>query len=296
MILRSFPSRRYPIPPDLNTIVHTDVRNVLFPDQSGPLSIKCAFGGRAYVIVDGVELPIDDRGYVVINSGQSYTCRVPKGNGAELLCCYFTDTFAHDVLAGLVQPADHLLDNPDVERRQSITFFDQRYTFTPAMSRRLQSIRRTVSTGSMSQQWIDKRLRSLLTALLDVHRDLRANVDRMDAARPATRAELFRRLCHARDVIESSFHRGLTIAHLAEVAHLSPHHFLRRFKQFFGETPHQMLRRRRLEEACALLKSHAGSVAEICRMVGFESPSTFTTLFGQVYGYAPDRWRQRRRS
>lgn len=296
MILRSFPSRRAPIPSDVNTVVHTNARNVLFPEQSGPLSIKCAFGGRAYYLVDGVELPVDDGGYIVLNSGQSYACRIPKGNGAELLCVFFCDVFVRDVLTTLVEPEDRLLDDPSLSGTQPLTFFDQRYRYTPAMTRRVSFLRRTLSAGSMSQQWVDERLRSLLIALLGVHRELRPEMERMDAVRPATRAELYRRLCRARDVIESSFHRNLTLAHLAEVAHLSPYHFLRRFKQLFRETPHQMLRRRRLEEACVLLRSHNGSVAEICRMIGFESPGTFTTLFRQVYGHAPDRWRARRRS
>lgn len=294
MLLRTFPSDHFPVPKETNTIVHTFSHNTLYQARSGPLCFIFAFGGRAYIIVDSAELPVDDGGFAVLNSGQTYACRVPKGPETELLCLYFADDFARQALDRLEQPGDRLLFDP-VAPPSQLLFFDRRYSYSPAISRRIEHVRRSTANRQHGQSWIDRRLISILEAFLPIHRGLEVEIARLDAKRPSTRGELYRRLCHARDVIESSYHRNLTITSLADVAHLSPHHFIRRFKQLFRETPHQMLRRRRLDEACRLLREHNGNIADICRQVGFESTGSFTRLFGSVYGLAPDQWRRRRR-
>src|SRR3712207_7229229 len=44
-------------------------------------------------------------------------------------------------------------------------------------------------------------------------------------------------------------------------AHVSPYHFIRRFKEAFGETPHQYVQTRRIERAQALLRETDLSVS-----------------------------------
>src|SRR5262249_4986124 len=72
-------------------------------------------------------------------------------------------------------------------------------------------------------------------------------------ARPATRAEMYRRLHRARDFLESCFDQPLTVAGVARVASLSPFHFQRLFREAFGRTPMQYLQARRLAVAQRLL-------------------------------------------
>jgi AraC-like DNA-binding protein len=55
--------------------------------------------------------------------------------------------------------------------------------------------------------------------------------------------DVFRRLCRARDQVHERCAEPLTVARLARAAGVSRYHFLRLFRDAFGETPHQYLMR-----------------------------------------------------
>jgi AraC-like DNA-binding protein len=83
----------------------------------------------------------------------------------------------------------------------------------------------------------------------------------------------------------------LDISALARAALTSEAHFIRTFKQTFGETPHRYLQRRRLERAMALLRETERPVTEICLDVGFTSLGTFSRTFTRVIGMSPTAYR-----
>jgi len=83
----------------------------------------------------------------------------------------------------------------------------------------------------------------------------------------------------------------LDIPALARAALTSEAHFIRTFKQTFGETPHRYLQRRRLERAMALLRETDRPVTEICLDVGFTSLGTFSRTFSRVLGMSPTAYR-----
>ena len=88
----------------------------------------------------------------------------------------------------------------------------------------------------------------------------------------------------------------LDIAALARAALTSEAHFIRTFKQTFGETPHRYLQRRRLERAMALLRETELPVTEICLDVGFTSLGSFSRTFTRVVGMSPTAYRAAWRS
>ncbi|GHC88047.1 hypothetical protein GCM10007079_32710 [Nocardiopsis terrae] len=99
------------------------------------------------------------------------------------------------------------------------------------------------------------------------------------------------RLLRARDTMDRDYAHPLDVPALARIAHLSPSHFNRRFRDTFGETPHRYLRRRRIERACALLRDTDTPVTEIAHRVGFDSLGTFSRTFTAVIGRPPTRFR-----
>jgi AraC-like DNA-binding protein len=100
-----------------------------------------------------------------------------------------------------------------------------------------------------------------------------------------------RRLLRARDAMDRSYARPLDVPALARVALTSEAHFIRTFKQTFGETPHRYLQRRRMERAMALLRETDRPVTEICLEVGFASLGTFSRTFKRVLGMSPTAYR-----
>ena len=103
--------------------------------------------------------------------------------------------------------------------------------------------------------------------------------------------DLNRRLLRARDAMDRAYAEPLDVAAVAAVAHMSPAHFSRSFREVFGETPHHYLQRRRVERSMFLLRETDRSVTEICLDVGFTSLGTFSRTFHEVVGETPTEYR-----
>lgn len=105
--------------------------------------------------------------------------------------------------------------------------------------------------------------------------------------------ETNRRMLRVRDTIDHDYADALDLEALARVAHVSPDHLVRTFRQVFGETPHRYLQRRRVERAMFLLRSGDDDVLTICHAVGFTSLGTFGRTFTGIVGESPTAYRAR---
>ncbi len=101
-----------------------------------------------------------------------------------------------------------------------------------------------------------------------------------------------RRLLRARDAMDRTYAQPLDVPTLARIAHVSEAHFIRTFKETFGETPHRYLQRRRVERAMFLLRTTTASVTDVCFEVGFNSLGTFSRTFRDVVGESPSGYRR----
>jgi AraC family transcriptional regulator len=94
------------------------------------------------------------------------------------------------------------------------------------------------------------------------------------------------------EFIESHLLDGIPLAVLADLAHLSPFHFVRAFKQSFGLPPHRYLVKLRIDRAKALLADSAMSVTQVGARLGFSETSSFTTTFRKFAGFTPTAYRR----
>jgi AraC-like DNA-binding protein len=106
---------------------------------------------------------------------------------------------------------------------------------------------------------------------------------------PERRREL-QLLRRARDRMDRDFAEPLDVPAIAATVHLSAAHFSRRFRAVYGESPYRYLMTRRIERACALLRSGA-SVTDACMRVGGTSLGSFSTRFTAVVGMTPTAYR-----
>lgn len=101
------------------------------------------------------------------------------------------------------------------------------------------------------------------------------------------------RLRRARDMMDLRYSEDLDLQKMADEAGFSRYHFLRSFKDAFGETPAAYLTRRRVERAKDLLRSANLTVTEICMLVGFASVGSFSSRFRDLVGCSPSQYRKR---
>lgn len=100
-------------------------------------------------------------------------------------------------------------------------------------------------------------------------------------------------MLRARDAMDVTYAQPMDIAKLAALAFTSEAHFIRTFKETFGETPHRYLQRRRIERAMFLLRRSDQAVTDVCFDVGFTSLGTFTRTFREIVGETPTEYRAR---
>jgi len=93
------------------------------------------------------------------------------------------------------------------------------------------------------------------------------------------------------EFIQKNLDKDLPLAELAAVVYMSPYHFARLFKYSTGLPPHRFVVRERIARARAILITRELSIAQISRMVGFRTPSHFTTVFRRVLGITPGAFR-----
>jgi AraC-like DNA-binding protein len=105
-----------------------------------------------------------------------------------------------------------------------------------------------------------------------------------------------RRMLRARDAMDRDYGAPLDTVALARLTHCSEAHFIRTFRETFGETPHRYLQRRRVERAMFLLRERGeASVTDVCFDVGFRSLGTFSRTFREIVGESPSAYRRRAR-
>ena len=88
------------------------------------------------------------------------------------------------------------------------------------------------------------------------------------------------------DHVEARLDGDLSVASLAAVAGLSPHHFLRRFRASTGTTPRQYVIRRRVERAHRLMVEGC-DIAQAAARAGFSGQSHLHHHVRRLLGVTP---------
>ena len=272
-------------------------RNTFHPRYSTegrkfPLALKSVFNGQALYETDEGKFAVCDEGYLILNAHQPYQIVIDSEVAVETFCINFPDQWVEDVFRSLVVPADRLLDDPACDDVSSVTFLERLYPHDEVVTPHLLALREALSEGAPEDGWLEERLRGLLVRLLYAHREVFRDVERVGAIRQATKVEVYKRVHRAKDYMHACLAEPLTLSEIAQVAAMSPHHFLRAFKQVFNVTPHAYLTQKRIERAQWLLMQTLQPITTVCFEVGFESLGSFSTLFKRHVGMSPRQFRQ----
>ena len=103
---------------------------------------------------------------------------------------------------------------------------------------------------------------------------------------PKSKSYLYQRIVGAKLFIDNNYAGKLDLDLISDEAFFSKFHFIRLFKKTYGKTPHQYLTVVRIEKAMQLLRTDKGPL-EVCYAVGFESLSSFGSLFKRMTGLTP---------
>jgi AraC family transcriptional regulator len=275
-----------------NVIVQRQITDLELPEAETRLSIRCAFGGRGHFEVDRQRYVVHDDRYLLFNLGQEVATSIHSTIPVECFNVTFQPEFVGEVFRSLRTAPATLLDEPTGICPQPVSFNVQTYPHDDLVSPVILNLRRTLGREEAEKGWLNEQFHLLLERLLQMHGRVSQEIEAVPGIHHATRVEIYQRLSLARDFMEASLQDPITLQDCASVACLSPHHFLRLFKQVYYHTPHQYLTHLRLERALFLLRKTQLPVTEICFLVGFESLGSFSTLFKRHYGKPPSAFRE----
>jgi AraC family transcriptional regulator len=260
-------------------------------DFPGPLSVKTVSRGRARWKTEDGEFWVDETSLLVVNERQPYSITVDSRDKVETCCLFFERGSVESVHRALTEAPEQLVDDPfcatpELRFRVRLQFGDDK------LMPRLKAMDRAVRCGALDQSWLENQVMLAARDLLAIEERTEREIARVPAARPATREEIFKRVCRAREFLYASQDQAVRLEDASRAACLSPYHLHRAFRQAFGETPHNFLTRVRLDRARRLLSTTQLTITEVCLGCGFESPGSFSTLFRKKFGRSPREFRR----
>ena len=98
-------------------------------------------------------------------------------------------------------------------------------------------------------------------------------------------------ISQALDHLYLHYQEKFSLEELAQICHMSPTNFRRRFLEETGTNPLDFLHQVRVMKSCALLRTTAADISEIAAQVGYVSMSSFNRHFQERVGCTPSAWR-----
>ncbi len=291
MILRNYPESISEI--RNNFIVHFTDSEKEMSKHISPLSIKCSMKGKEIHRTSGGNYEVTPGQYLLINNGQK--CESNIESTTESFSVYFESGFANESLKSLVSPSEKLLNYSYLPGIQHVNFLEKLYPHNTILSPSLMRLRLASKFNHDDENFLKEACFNLIEKLLIIHRDLYIEIEKLPPVKLSTKMELYKRLCRAKEFIDSSFSENITLEDISKEACLSQFHFLRLFKVIYNNTPHKYMTEKRIEKALSLLFSTDKSITEICFDIGFESVSSFSWLFKKKLGLSPEMAREQYR-
>ncbi len=273
-----------------NYFVHLKTKKLGIPQHITPLTVKFSLYGTVKYNTPNGEYNVNAN-YLIINEGQKCSGFIDSFNPVEIISVFFESGFASEVLGNLTAPEDKLIFNPPVKNSQPVQFFEKLYPIDNFVMPAIMKMKIASSVGFEDEEWWEEQFYELLEKMILVHRNVYKQVEKLPPVKFSTKTDLYRRVNKARDFIEMNYSKPLTLEKISNEASISRFHFLRLFKEVFGETPYQYISTRRIRKAVSLLTSSDMPVTEICNEIGFDSLSSFSWLFKQKLGLSPESFR-----
>jgi AraC family transcriptional regulator len=261
-------------------------------NHTGCFSIKTIISGEEWYRFDKRNIALRPGQFLILNDNQTYSCRV---NQAQVFSIFFKREFAADVFQDYRDREESLLDNPFSANTESPEFFQTLYDIDTTLQFKLSGLASVLEKRSYNEDEISEYLLYLLRQLIHVHKMEGCHTMRVNAIKQSTKAEIYKRLCLAKDLLHASFMDKLDLGTISSASCLSIPQLIRQFNSVFQCTPHQYLLRLRLQYAADQLTKNDEQVSSITLQSGFEDTSAFCRAFKTAYGASPEAYRKQNR-
>jgi len=272
------------------------VMSVLRPGTqpfAGPLSLRYSLQDSFRIRTERGHYTITPTTFVAVNEGQPGEIIVEPHAAPRAVTLNFDQRYLSEVAGSFSAP---LTSSLEIDHEGALVRLPECIQHETAfeIGPKLRSLSAACLRGD-SPESISDKFRAVTECVVLVFSAASRQIESIDSVRPATRAELYRRIQRAYVCIQDNYNEDLCLEKIARVACMSPHHFHRVFSQVYGITPLRALADRRMQMAHRLLETTDTPVSAVCRAVGYHSAPTFSNLFRAKFGLPPSLLQQRSR-
>ena len=248
-----------------------------------PPSLWTPIRGNARVVGRELRAEIEPNAVVLAEQGSRVTVQAVAASAAGLV--------------GLLLPPE--LIRAEALRRgvpvEEPALFPAIVKADPALQVPLVRLASLTAPGADTSATADALVAEIVEQIVRRHAELAPWVERCPGRSPRYRRQVLLRLLRARNHIEHATGEDASLKKLAEIAKMSPTHFLRLYRDVFGQTPHKHVVQSRLAAARELLLHGELGVGAVYRALGFENRCAFSRVFKQHFGVPPTAMRARAR-
>ncbi|WP_190809516.1 AraC family transcriptional regulator [Flagellimonas sp. S3867] len=214
-------------------------------------SFKMVIQGTEQYVIDGEKKTVEQGQFLLIPPEKELKTLVNDDSFAKGVCVYFSkDTFEERFTSEQGQKA-----------------------LVPSFPMSLQNLFSTQSINCPQEKLLTDSTDEYLEAVLDAASPFFVENSKrlwgIDAKKNSTKLQLWEKVEKGRTYIENNFNYKLSLAQIAMQACLSPFHFQKKFKTFYGKSPNQYVIELRIQKARKMI-SEGYAITDIAGYCGFE--------------------------
>ncbi|MEM8895395.1 MAG: AraC family transcriptional regulator [Bacteroidota bacterium] len=259
----------------------------------GPLSLFTNITGEGWVTRAGRTSTINSNVFCLSNHGAPYDLILPEKQSTTTFNIHFGEDLVKQAFSLALQSTEDQLECSELSAGH-VNFSNRTFWTSQRVRHYITAIQQLGQLYQKLPDYSEKEnelLLALLIELLSINELDLKGLNQFESLKRSTKVEIHARLSIAIDYLHAHWNETISSEELAMAACMSKFHFLRCFKQVFGQSPRQYQMQIRLDAAKRALSYSRQSIIEIARAVGYAEPNSFHRLFTKTLGISAQQYR-----
>ena len=268
-----------------NQIRFSQIKKIDGEVKFGGFGVKYVASGEETYIANNKKYLVKQGEYIIGNDFTSSIVQIDQPETVQGLCI--------DVAPSIITEVAQFHDKNGTDLTEfllSDQFFVNKYkSKNTTLGYTLSEINRKIINGTITNELQrDELFYSIAESIIIDQRFVFEHLNKLEFKKEITNEEILRSLLLAKDYMDENILANPDLEQICSMAGISKYHFIRLFKNTFGVSPYQYLKKKRLL-ACSLAIASGLTIIEVSFQFGFASPQSFTKAFKLEFGHSPGK-------